>query len=540
MAETAMSGLDKEIFDAMGNQLRRWQQVRLPVPESDKTLGIMHASVSYTRTKSIGFASDFGGMTSHPGLESKAYLVVEIKLGSPTYFSDAWASSSAPIDTPRSLDRILHNCFDRAMKSAYIYYHHDIGDDILSIPKFRGEEKWRTMGARIHHDAAVGFSIDEQAIAAVVKELTEKAGSLPFELHIANACYTPMLAERYYIDTEGSGIYSADARNSLAMTVMAKNMKGNLFAYGTTVYRHGLLSIPSAAEMGAMVRGAERRLRLRESIKDEESDSATVILGPSASGTFGHEGVAGHLVSAPYIDSGMTTTFADSIGRRICPEFISMVDDPTLPGLWGSYAYDHEGIKTIPNVIIEDGVLRNYMHTRSTAHRRGVLPTGHSRGDNSSLLDEDGNQRRAVYEPRSANLIISTKPDHSLPFKELVRKAQGIKDPDKEYILFADGLAGEVNPSTGHFEITPARMFRIYESGSVEPVGSAVLHGTPHNLLKNIVAASKAVKTNDGLCGAYSGWVPTTMRSPCLLISRMDVNKIDLERFTPQLIPYDG
>lgn len=102
-----------------------------------------------------------------------------------------------------------------------------------------------------------------------------------------------------------------------------------------------------------------------------------VVFHPSVAGLLTHEAI-GHNAEADHILSG-TSIIAGKLGTKIGSELVTIVDDSSIPGCWGSYVYDSEGTPGARRVLIEKGVLVGYMHTLETAARLGAKPNGSGR-----------------------------------------------------------------------------------------------------------------------------------------------------------------
>ncbi len=102
-----------------------------------------------------------------------------------------------------------------------------------------------------------------------------------------------------------------------------------------------------------------------------------VIIDPKICGLLVHEAF-GHNSEADAVWSG-NSILAGKLGEQVAAEQVTIVDDPTLPGHNGSYAYDHEGVPAQRHVIVENGVLKGYLHSLETAARFGVAPNGSAR-----------------------------------------------------------------------------------------------------------------------------------------------------------------
>ena len=73
------------------------------------------------------------------------------------------------------------------------------------------------------------------------------------------------------------------------------------------------------------------------------------------------------------------SVFAGKIGQPVANPKVTIVDDGTIPGMYGSMNCDDEGIPAQRRVLIEQGILRNYMHDRTTAREMDVAPNGSGR-----------------------------------------------------------------------------------------------------------------------------------------------------------------
>lgn len=102
-----------------------------------------------------------------------------------------------------------------------------------------------------------------------------------------------------------------------------------------------------------------------------------VIIDPRVCGLLVHEAF-GHNAEADAVWAG-ESILAGHEGERVCSELVTIVDDPTLSGLNGSFTYDHEGVPARRQEIIRDGVLQGYLHSLETAARLGAEPNGRAR-----------------------------------------------------------------------------------------------------------------------------------------------------------------
>lgn len=126
------------------------------------------------------------------------------------------------------------------------------------------------------------------------------------------------------------------------------------------------------------VRAAERAVSLL-SARPAPAGKLPAVFHPSITGLLVHEAL-GHNAEADHVLSGQSI-LEGKVGTRIAAECISIVDDATIPGSWGSYRYDSEGVPGERRVIVENGVLKGFMHSLETAAKMGVRPSGSARAD---------------------------------------------------------------------------------------------------------------------------------------------------------------
>ncbi|PIU76233.1 hypothetical protein COS75_00225 [Candidatus Pacearchaeota archaeon CG06_land_8_20_14_3_00_35_12] len=278
---------------------------------------------------------------------------------------------------------------------------------------------------------------------------------------------------------------------------------------------------------------------LMKRINCEVQDSGLypAIFDGSATGILIHEGLAAHLLSAREIMEYHATTFKEKVDQRVLPSFISVYNDPSKKGMWGSYNFDEEGIKSQRITLIENGVLKDFLHDRSTAGRMGRKSNGCCR---TKMAEEDAKDlstlEDVITEPRIG--IIEVKSSKPEKFESLVERLKGIcAKTGVEYGLLVEGGGGDVSPETGEFRIYPHKISRIYRNGKIVPVSSASILGNPYNMLNDIQALGDQNVIAKGFCGSESGWVYTSGIAPYALLSKVEVRRIEEDVLKKRLIP---
>ncbi|UCG82948.1 MAG: TldD/PmbA family protein [Dehalococcoidia bacterium] len=105
-----------------------------------------------------------------------------------------------------------------------------------------------------------------------------------------------------------------------------------------------------------------------------------VVLHPSITGLLVHEAL-GHNAEADHVFNG-ESIIEGKIAEQIASGCVTIMDDATIPGLNGSYRYDSEGIPGQKRIIVENGILKGYLHSLETAARFGMKPNGSARAMN--------------------------------------------------------------------------------------------------------------------------------------------------------------
>ena len=230
-----------------------------------------------------------------------------------------------------------------------------------------------------------------------------------------------------------------------------------------------------------------------------------VVMDGSAGGTMIHE-ACGHGLEADIVQKDYSV-FRDRIGQRVAPEGVTIVDDATLPGLYGSYRFDDEGTPAQRTVLVENGILKNYL-TDILSAREGNLPLS-------------GNGRRESYQhqpiPRMSNTFIengeSSREEILAGVKQglLVRKMGG----------------GEVDPTSGDFVFFVSEGYLVEDGRVGRAVKGATLTGNGPEALERIEAVGRELCFDPGTCGKSGQGVPVSDGQPTLLIGSLIVGGSD-------------
>ena len=206
-----------------------------------------------------------------------------------------------------------------------------------------------------------------------------------------------------------------------------------------------------------------------------------------------------------------TGAFATSYKARVLPNFLSVVDDPTMKdfqgkSLIGSYTVDSEGVKAQPVNAIENGMLTNYLTGREPLRDFPV---------------SNGHGRAAAGYPVGPNLgVLVLKTSEAQSPEDLKKKiVQMITDQGLPYGYRVETLGQPGN--------TPRLLYRIYaKDGHEELVRGAVFNELDTRALRTDVIAAG----DDSLVSNRPGGIPTTVISPSLLFDELEVKRADTSK----------
>ncbi|HYE29480.1 MAG TPA: metalloprotease TldD [Allosphingosinicella sp.] len=228
-----------------------------------------------------------------------------------------------------------------------------------------------------------------------------------------------------------------------------------------------------------------------------------VVLGPGWPGILLHEAI-GHGLEGDFNRKG-TSAFSGRIGERVAASGVTVVDDGSLPDRRGSLSLDDEGTPTQCNVLIEDGILKGYIHDRLNARLMGVQPTGNGRRESFAHAPM----------PRMTNTFMLGGSDD--PGEILARAGNGI------YAKSFGG--GQVDITSGKFVFSCTEAYRIENGRLGAPIKGATLIGDGPSVLTRVAAIGNDMALDEGVgvCGKGGQSVPAGVGQPTLLIEGLTV-----------------
>ncbi|NNU79723.1 metalloprotease TldD [Halovulum dunhuangense] len=267
--------------------------------------------------------------------------------------------------------------------------------------------------------------------------------------------------------------------------------------------RHGLDPLIEPSHWQGLVREALRIARVNLSAEPAPAGVMDVVLGPGWPGILLHEAV-GHGLEGDF-NRKKSSAFAGLLGQRVAAHGVTVLDDGTIPDRRGSLTFDDEGTPSARNVLIEDGILTDYMQDRQNARLMGVAPTGNGRRQSFAH----------VPMPRMTNTYM----------------LGGDAEPGAILADLKDGIyavgfgGGQVDITNGKYVFSCTEAYRVRNGKIGAPIKGATLIGDGATSLQHIRAIGNDMTLDPGMgnCGKNGQWVPVGVGLPTILIGGLTV-----------------
>ena len=348
------------------------------------------------------------------------------------------------------------------------------------------------------------------------------------------ATFSALSMNQYQVNTEGTKIAFGQVHYRLELFVQSKAPDGmDINRYANFDWLDPK-NEPSDKEIFDSIAQLIRETEALDKAPLVDPFAGPALLTGRAAAVFFHE-VFGHRAEGfRQKDISEGQTFTSKVGEQILPDFISIKDDPTeatLNGqmLLGNYAFDDEGVPGADTILVDHGVLKTFLMSRSP-----LVTIQHSNGHGRRQLG-------FVPVARQGNLIVtSTKTFTDAELRQkLIELA---KQQGKPFGLLIDDIAGGFT-FTGRgqpqaFQVTPLVVYKVFADGRPDQLVRGVdIVGTPLVSLTNIVATGDKQEIFNGYCGAESGSVPVSAVAPSILISEMEFAKKESSTDKPPILP---
>lgn len=251
---------------------------------------------------------------------------------------------------------------------------------------------------------------------------------------------------------------------------------------------------------------------VRQALVNLEAEAApagtmTVILGPGWPGVLLHEAV-GHGLEGDFNRKG-TSAYSGRMGEKVAADCVTVVDDGTLDERRGSLTVDDEGTPTQRNVLIEKGVLTNYMQDKLNARLMGKSPTGNGRRESFAHLPM----------PRMTNTFMLAG---EYPPEEIIASV-------KRGLYAANFAGGQVDITSGRFVFSASEAYLVENGKVTRPVKGATLIGNGPDVMTRVSMVGNDLKLDSGIgvCGKDGQSLPVGVGQPTLRVDGLTVGGTD-------------
>lgn len=340
-------------------------------------------------------------------------------------------------------------------------------------------------------------TVDSRRKIGVLKEMDGAARSAG-KVRCLNATYFDSRQRVMVLNSEGLQAEDERVRTRVRLESTVEWGAESLFEFDDLVGPCGfeLFDTDYAAFAVRQVQAMTNRLKAQPL----ESCVVPVVIEGGSGGVLWHE-ACGHPLEADNIVTGQGE-FAGMMGLRVASDKVTLIDDGSIKGMYGSEAIDDEGQATRPNVLIEKGILRGYLCDRRGARLLGTESTG------------SGRRQGYAYEPSSRM--------HNTYL------AAGEDDEEEMIGSMGDGLfVTELGGGNGgiDFSIEVKDAFWVRGGKISHQVRGITLSGNCMEIIQKVDRVGKRLMPEEGgsFCGGPSGLLPTTVFQPRMRISEMSV-----------------
>jgi predicted Zn-dependent protease len=307
-----------------------------------------------------------------------------------------------------------------------------------------------------------------------------------------------------YVNSEGSSFVRARSFATITVNADSQSIDGMPLTDFEVIHADSFQQLPPRAEIVKRIRALQARLMRMRKASTIERYAGPVLFESDAAAELFLQAMGSALAGVPrvvvddmrferlYNSNG---GFADRIGTRVLPEFLSLTDNPTAreiqgKALFGGYPVDDEGVQPSPTVLVDKGILKTLLHTRA------LIP-----GTTRSTGSKRGNT------PMPSNLVVASEKSLSAGDlkADLLRRAQqrgnefGIvvrrmSNPMLQTSLGRSRVIIMTSGSgPGSIEVEPLiEAYKVFADGHEEPVRNLTINGLTLGAFKDIVAVSDA------------------------------------------------
>lgn len=224
-----------------------------------------------------------------------------------------------------------------------------------------------------------------------------------------------------------------------------------------------------------------------------------VVIGAGFGAVIFHE-ACGHGLEATVVAPKLSI-FSDKIGKKVGSEKVTLIDDGTLPNAWGSNIIDDEGELTQKNILIENGILKNYLIDKYSVKQMNINSNGCGKRENYEYAPTS----------RMSNTYLAPGND---TFEDMISSI-------KHGVYCKKLSGGQVNTTTGDFNFGVEVAYAIENGKITNIIKGVTLIGNGKDILNKVEMVGNDLELGDGYCGSKSGIIPVTCGQPSIKVSKI-------------------
>ncbi|NNF55199.1 MAG: TldD/PmbA family protein [Acidimicrobiales bacterium] len=343
--------------------------------------------------------------------------------------------------------------------------------------------------------------VDAATKVALVRSADEAARAVDEAITQVSARYAETRRQIQIANSDGVRSHDDQTRTLFSVTAIASGDTGQQTGSETVGLSVGF-ELFDSNDVKDLARKAAERALIKVNARPAPSGSMTVVIGPGSGGVLFHE-ACGHGLEADLVNKG-ASAFAGKVGEKVASELVTIIDDGTMPDEWGRYAVDDEGRPAARNVLIENGVLKDYMWDGLRARAAGRVSSG--------------NGRRQSY--------------RHLPMVRMTNTylAAGDQTPEEiiggvDHGVYVARLGGgQVNTASGDFVFGMTEAYMIEDGRITDPIREGQLIGNGPKVLQMIDAVGNDFEMGPpGTCGKDGQGVPVGDGVPTLRVTELTI-----------------
>jgi len=442
-------------------------------------------------------------------------------------------AASVPIDdNPDAIRTVLWQVTDYAYKDALTQY---LNKKAGHVQEVKDEEigSFTKEASHVFYGPELTFTFDPGKWEKIARDVSAVYKDYR-DILDADIAVTAQKETIYFVNTEGTRYIRDEILYSIDAQVSARADDGKIIENYRNLYYVSPGDIPPPDELEKNVREMVEETLLMRNARALQPLTVPALLEPEAAGVVFHEALGHRLEGERQIDDDEGQTFKEKIGRKIIPEFLTVVDDPSMNNfegthLMGYYPFDDQGIPGQRVVLVENGVLKNFLLSRTPV--KG--------------FDKSNGHGRASYGispmARMSNTIVESSAEYPREkLKEML--IEEVRKQNKPFGLLIKSMrGGETNTSSYNFQAfrgTPLVLYKVDpKTGEETPVRDIEIVGTPLVTINKIIATGDDYAVFNGFCGAESGYVPVSTIAPSILVSEMEFQRESSKKEKPPLLP---